>query len=224
MSNKFLKYFLWAVFFFCLGASLTSCQKDSDQAFNPCISGNCEARAYPDPVSQPNAYQDDNGYWHLFYEGASYFTLVLKYGLTKQMDAANQPQILTEYTTDTWLTAINGYSFWSSRYNPLGSDYTQNFQTVIADTMVVVSILPSEVKEMNNMSGQYYRDCMTPGCGLGPKPTVRPNIAHKSKASFMYFPEQAQTHDTVTVFLSTSFSERGTLEQEIVESEVKIIL
>ena len=228
MSKKWFEWFMIATACFALGASMCSCTKDPI-GFDPCVGGDCYVNAYPDPVSQPNAYQDDNGYWHLQYEGSKYFSLVMKYSLTKEMGADNQPQIETTYDTDTWLIAKNGYSFWSSRYNPLGSDYTQNFQTIIADTMVVVSIPPNEIEEMNNMSGQYYRDCYNPGCGLGPVPSVKPNIAHKSKAIFMYWPEQAVSHDTVSVSLYTTFKSReytseGLYESVSVETNVNVIL
>lgn len=201
---------------------ITSCQKE-DLGSSPCINGNCYTELYPDPVSQPNAFKDDNGYWHLQYEGAKYASIIVKYALTKQMNAANQPWIKTEYTTDTWLVAKDGYRMWSSRYNPLGSDYTQNFQMAIADTMVVVTIPKSEVQEMNNMSGQYYRDCYNPSCGLGPKPKIQPGLSHRSKALLTYFPEQALVHDTVQVFFKSTFRPEGE-EGVVVRDTINIIL
>ena len=278
MSNKFFKYFLWAVLFLCLGASMTSCQKEEtiseEELFlecqrnhyssegligvyvcaygpmesivnNPnipysvrsyvekhldnlppeggqCINGPCEVNIIPDPVGQPDAFLDDNGYWHLKYNGAKYFQAKVKFSLSKLGNSA-RPDIYTQYTTDKWMLAKNGYSFWSSRYNPLGSDYTNNFRTAIADTMVVVSILPSEVKEMTNSSGQYYRDCYTDGCGVGPEPKSFSSVDHTTKAQFLYMPDMAVVHDTITAYFKTYFYNEN-FEEEVVETTFKAIL
>ena len=204
--------------------SLGSCEKQ-EIPYYPCIDGDCGLVAIPDPVSQPNAWLDSNNYWHLNYEGSKYFALVLKYDMTKKLNGGGQPYITTEYSTDTWLINLGEYKLWSSRYNPLGSDYTQNFQMALANEVVEVSIPSSEITEMMNMSGQYYRECFSSGCGLGPEPKVRANVGHRSKAIFTYFPEQAQVHDTITVQLKTWFgSSEMFYEDIIVKNEIKIIL
>ena len=41
----------------------------------PCINGDCEAEFTINPLSQPNAYQDQNGYWHIKHMGVNYFTI-----------------------------------------------------------------------------------------------------------------------------------------------------
>ena len=222
MSQKWFEWFMIATACFALGASMCSCTKE-DLGSDICIDGPCSVNIYPDPVGQPNAVLDENGYWHLEYTGAKYFQTVIKYSLTKLQGSA-RPNIQTTYTTDTWMLAKDGYRFWSSRYNPLGSDYTMNFQRAIADTMVVVSILPSEVKEMTNVSGQYYRDCYNPGCGLGPEPRVFSSVPHKSKAQFIYMPDMARVNDTISIDYTTTFSKNNGLETEIVESNIKVIL
>ena len=186
-----------------------------------CINGPCEVSIVPDPVGQPNAVLDENGYWHLEYTGAKYFQAKLKFSLSKLSNSA-RPDIVTEYTSDKWYLAKDGYSFWSSRYNPLGSDYTQNFRTAIADTMVIVSILPSEVKEMINATGQYYRDCNTIGCGIGPKPRSFSSVNHTTKAQFLYMPEMAVVHDTMTAYFTTRFYNEN-FKEEVIESEFKVI-
>ena len=187
-----------------------------------CINGPCNVEIIPDPAGQPNAYQDDNGYWHLEYTGAKYFQAKLKFSLSKLGNSA-RPDIVTEYTSDKWMLAKDGFSFWSSRYNPLGSDYTNNFRTAIADTMVVVSIPPNEVKELVNASGQYYRDCNSPGCGIGPEPKSFSGVGHTTKAQFLYFPDMARVHDTIRAYFTTSFYNEN-FKEEVVKSELKIIL
>ncbi len=187
-----------------------------------CINGPCTVDVFPDPVGQPNAYQDENGYWHLEYTGAKYFQAKLKFSPTKLGNPA-RPDIVTEYTSDKWMLAKNGFSFWSARYNPLGSEYTQNFRTAIADTMVVVSIPPSEITEMVNASGQYYRDCVTAECGVGPKPKSFSSLNFTTKTQFLYFPEMARVSDTITAYFTTSFYNEN-FDEEVVESQIKVIL
>lgn len=187
-----------------------------------CINGPCDVQIMPDPVGQPDAYLDENGYWHLQHTGAQYFQAKLKFSLSKLSNSA-RPDISTTYTTDKWYLAKDGYSFWSSRYNPLGSDYTQNFRTAIADTMVVVSILPSEIVEMTNASGQYYRDCVGNQCGLGPEPKSFSSVNHTTKTQFLYMPEMAAVHDTLTAYFTTRFHNEN-FEEEVIESELKVIL
>ena len=187
-----------------------------------CINGPCTVQVFPDPVGQPNAVLDENGYWHLEYIGAKYFQAKVKFSLAKLGNAA-RPDIVTTYTTDKWYLARNGFSFWSSRYNPLGSEYTENFRTAIADTVVSVSIPPSEITELINASGQYYRDCIDPSCGIGPQPRSFSSVNHTTKAQFLYMPEMAVVHDTITAFFTTHFYNEN-FEEEVVETKAKFIL
>jgi hypothetical protein len=235
MSNKSFLQFLVAVLLFCLGVSVASCEKEEqileepllEEIENPvlegqCINGPCDVEIIPDPVGQPDAYLDDNGYWHLTYNGAKYFQAKVKFSLSKLSNSA-RPDIVTSYTTDKWYLAANGYSYWSARYNPLGSDYTNNFRTAIADTMVVVSIPPAEIVEMTNSSGQYYRDCNAAHCGVGPQPKSYSSVNHTTKAQFLYMPEMAVVHDTITAYFTTRFYNEN-FEEEVVESTFKAIL
>ena len=208
-----------------LVVSLISCEQEDtflDTESGQCINGPCNVEVIPDPEGQPNAYQDDKGYWHLDYTGANYFQTKLKFSLSKLSNAA-RPDIVTEYTSDKWMLAKDGFSFWSSRFNPLGSDFTNNFRTAIADTMVVVSIPLSEITELVNASGQYYRDCNSEGCGLGPEPRSFSGVGFTTKAQFLYFPEMAVVHDTIRTSFTTIFYNEN-FKEEIVETELKIIL
>ena len=53
---------------------LASCSKE-EITLGVCVDGDCNAQFYIDEQVQPNAYQDDNGYWHIEFYGPKYFTI-----------------------------------------------------------------------------------------------------------------------------------------------------
>ena len=62
------KFFLKIPITCLLVVSLISCEQEDtliDTESGQCINGPCNVEVIPDPVGQPSANQDDNGYWHL---------------------------------------------------------------------------------------------------------------------------------------------------------------
>lgn len=67
-----------------------------------CVDGSCDAQFYIDELVQPNAYQDNNGYWHIEFYGPKYFTI------RGELDEMNYevngvPLVETIYDSDYWV-------------------------------------------------------------------------------------------------------------------------
>ena len=60
---------------FSLVSFFWACSPEELPSPYPCINGDCEAEFTINPLSQPNAYQDMNGYWHIQHMGINYFTI-----------------------------------------------------------------------------------------------------------------------------------------------------
>ena len=57
-----------------IGFLLASCSKEEISPY-PCLDGDCGALFFIDEQVQPNAYEDENGYWHIEFYGPKYFTI-----------------------------------------------------------------------------------------------------------------------------------------------------
>ena len=95
---------------------LASCSKE-DITLGVCVDGDCTARFFIDELVQPNAYQDENGYWHIEFYGPKYFTIR---GELDQVNAVvnNVPLIMTEYDSDYWV-AFDSINFTVPTYSVL---------------------------------------------------------------------------------------------------------
>jgi hypothetical protein len=67
-----------------------------------CVDGSCDAQFYIDELVQPNAYQDNTGYWHIEFYGPKYFTI------RGELDEMNYevngvPLVETIYDSDYWV-------------------------------------------------------------------------------------------------------------------------
>ena len=120
--------------------------------------------------------------------------------------------IETEWDSNYWFTAINGVTMWTSFYNPLTSNYSQDLSFIFATETTEITITLGEIEEILNLSGRYLRED-----SLGPKITTRSNKNYKSKKSFIFLKEMIG--DTVTIFIKTNYANL----QEI-EETIKVIL
>ena len=103
-----------------LGILLASCSKEDILNPYPCIDGDCNAYFYIDEQVQPNAYQDNNGYWHIEFRGPKYFTI------RGELDELNNhyvingvPLIEVGYDSDYWV-AFDTIKFTVPTYSFLG--------------------------------------------------------------------------------------------------------
>ena len=97
----------------------------------PCINGDCEAVFTINPLSQPNAYQDNNGYWHVFHEGINYFTIDGNLSkLYPEFEVKGEPLVETGYDSNYWVW-IHNLQFTVPLYSFLGYFTSGDFNNPI---------------------------------------------------------------------------------------------
>lgn len=97
----------------------------------PCVDGDCNAEFVINPLSQPNAYQDGNGFWHVFHEGINYFTIDgFLDEISDEYKINGVPLIETGYDSDYWVW-INNFQFTVPLYSFLGYFTGGGFNTPI---------------------------------------------------------------------------------------------
>ena len=96
---------------------LASCSKE-DITLGVCVDGDCTAKFFIDELVQPNAYQDDNGYWHIEFYGPKYFTIRGELDELSTAVVNGVPLVMTEYDSDYWV-AFDSIHFTVPTYSVL---------------------------------------------------------------------------------------------------------
>ena len=220
MKQKWFEWLLVALTCFFLGASLCSCTYQEEIVEieqGVCVFGPCEVSIYPDPAGQPNAYLDDNGYYHIEYFGPKYFGLKAQYSYLKGMYAPGSiPTIKTEWDSNFWYTNLGGVILWSNLYNPLGSDYTMNFSMALASETRQITVSLNEVPEIYNITGQYIREG-----SKGPMQTSGSGVDFWGKKMFTLMPEMVG--DTIQITANTVFAYDSGKSEEFF-NEINLII
>lgn len=102
----------------------------------PCIDGDCDAIFRIDTISQPNTYQDVNGYYHVEHMGINYFTISGDLDIVHpEFEVNNVPQVEVGYDSNYWVW-INSFSFTVPLYSFLGYFTSGDFNNPIpVDTL-----------------------------------------------------------------------------------------
>ncbi|MDB4378334.1 hypothetical protein N9Z41_01050 [bacterium] len=97
-----------------------ACSPEEEIINSPCLDGDCNAEFVINPISQPYAYEDENGYWHLFHMGVNYFTIdgVLDEMLPEYY-INKVPSVETAYDSNYWIW-IQNFRFTVPLYSFLG--------------------------------------------------------------------------------------------------------
>ena len=218
MSKKWFEWFMIATACFALGASMCSCTAEDDPlGEGACMLGDCSVTMKPDPANQPDAYQDSNGYWHIKYYGANYFSIKASYSpLKNRYMVGGVPTIYAYWDTSYWYRIAGEVLMWASSYTPFG-DFTNNWTYAIANNTYQISIENiSEIDEIMNISGQYMRNGI-----LGPDIKTKPYTKLYTKFVASLFPEMVG--DTITIWNESHFAYDSDQKVEIL-SEIKVIV
>jgi len=161
------------------------------------VCGGCSTEVYPNPINQPNAYLDLNGYWHIEYYGATYSNWNVEYsGVSDNFNVNNIPTIRSTFITDWWYT-LGTAGLMSSYYSPFGQ-WTQGFRRVIANTHVQLQI-EINTNEVFNASGAFTRDGELQGI-----PTSYSRADNTTQVVMQNFREM--DNDTITLVFETEFA------------------
>tara|TARA_Y100000114_G_C11741658_1_gene319293 strand:- start:1027 stop:1665 length:639 start_codon:yes stop_codon:yes gene_type:complete len=199
---------------------LASCSKE-DITLGVCVDGDCTARFFIDELVQPNAYQDENGYWHIEFYGPKYFTIR---GELDEVNAVvnNVPLIMTEYDSDYWV-AFDSINFTVPTYSVLswftGGGYNNpvpvgNMEYTLTDLAQIQPPLNIAGYQINK---HFCWECPYAETLLG----TRSRYTYEPRQQF--YLDNEMVGDTLQVFMKTTFNiDLG--DSQIVEESFKIIV
>ena len=199
---------------------LASCSKE-DITLGVCVDGDCTARFFIDELVQPNAYQDENGYWHIEFYGPKYFTIR---GELDEVNAVvnNVPLIMTEYDSDYWV-AFDSINFTVPTYSVLswftGGGYNNpvpvgNMEYTLTDLAQIQPPLNIAGYQINK---HFCWECPYAETLLG----TRSRYTYEPRQQF--YLDNEMVGDILQVFMKTTFNiDLG--DSQIIEESFKIIV
>ena len=199
---------------------LASCSKE-DITLGVCVDGDCTARFFIDELVQPNAYQDENGYWHIEFYGPKYLTIR---GELDEVNAVvnNVPLIMTEYDSDYWV-AFDSINFTVPTYSVLswftGGGYNNpvpvgNMEYTLTDLAQIQPPLNIAGYQINK---HFCWECPYAETLLG----TRSRYTYEPRQQF--YLDNEMVGDTLQVFMKTTFNiDLG--DSQIIEESFKIIV
>lgn len=108
------------------------CTTDMPEKPYPCLDGNCNGEYWIKEDSQPNAYMDDNGYWHVYHMGVNYFSIKGNLDkLNEQYVINGVPLIEVAFDSDYWVW-FNNIQFTVPVYSFLGYFTSGDFEDPIS--------------------------------------------------------------------------------------------
>ena len=199
---------------------LASCSKE-DITLGVCVDGDCTARFFIDELVQPNAYQDENGYWHIEFYGPKYFTIR---GELDEVNAVvnNVPLIMTEYDSDYWV-AFDSINFTVPTYSVLswftGGGY--NNPVPVGNMEYTLTDL-AQIQPPLNIAGYQINKHFCWEC-----PYAETLLGTKSRYTYeprqQFYLDNEMVGDTLQVFMKTTFNiDLG--DSQIIEESFKIIV
>ena len=161
------------------------------------VCGGCTTDIYPDPINQPNAYFDSNGYWHIEYYGATYSNWTVEYsGVSDSFNANGIPTIRSTFITDWWYT-LGTAGLMVSYYSPWGT-WTQGFRQAIANIHQQLRITIN-TDEVFNSSGAFTRDGQLQGVA-----SSHSRNDNTTQVVLQHFRDME--NDTITLVYETEFA------------------
>ena len=179
------------------------------------ICGDCLTEVYPNQVNQPNAFLDDNGFWHIEWYGATYSNWDVEYsGINDSFKVNGIPLIKSSFVTDFWYT-LNSVGLMTSYYS-LWGDFSQGFQNAIATAHREI-VITLNTDEIFNSSGAFTRDGELQG---GPVSYSRED--YTTQVVLQHFEEM--NNDTITLIYQTEFAYDDENYRQVKTDSIKYIV
>ena len=194
-----------------LGFLLASCSKEEITPY-PCLDGNCNSFYELDSLVSPNAYQDENGYWHIEHQGINYFTIQGNIDeLHSEYIINGVPLVETAYDSNYWVW-INNITFTVPLYSILGYFTSGNFTTPISIGNLTYTIedMANNFPPLNIVGYSYNPNSQIEDLGTYSKYNYNPRQQ-------IFFDNQ-MVGDTAKIVIETRFP-----EDIIVNNELNII-
>lgn len=200
---------------------LASCSKE-DITLGVCVDGDCNAQFFIDEQVQPNAYQDENGYWHIEFYGPKYFTIRGELDELSTAVVNGVPLVMTEYDSDYWV-AFDSIHFTVPTYSVLswftGGGYNNpvpvgNLEYTLTD---LAQIQPPLNIAGYQLSKHFCWECPYAETLLG----TRSRYTYEPRQQF--YLDNEMVGDTLQVFVKSTFNiDLG--DRQVVEDSFKIIV
>lgn len=202
---------------------LFACGKEEYPEPYPCKDGNCQSVFKIDRELNPEAYLDNNGYWHIKYRELKYFTIEGELDELYEDYIINKvPLVEVAYDTDYWVW-INNLTFQIPIYSLFGLFSNENYNTPIP-----VGNLEYTITDMAknhpplNIAGYQITDKMCMDCPYTPTLfDTYSKYTYNPRHMFLFIPEMVG--DTVNIFIEARFGEK---EKNMVKDNhhLKIVL
>tara|TARA_B110000285_G_scaffold48761_1_gene55272 strand:+ start:3861 stop:4562 length:702 start_codon:yes stop_codon:yes gene_type:complete len=161
---------------------------------------------YIDEATQPDLYQDSDGYYHIQFNGPRYFTIKGELEEEKVPEFVNGvPLTETSFDTDYWIW-IEGLTFTVPLYSPFASFADDLFYVPIPVGNMILRICDL-VKggEIFNIAGYTYNEkvcgnCPYSGFNMG---TYSKNTLNPQQNIYL---DQTMKGDTLKVFVKTKYN------------------
>ena len=200
---------------------LASCSKE-DITLGVCITGDCNAQFFIDEQVQPNAYQDENGYWHIEFYGPKYFTIRGELDELSTAVVNGVPLVMTEYDSDYWV-AFDSIHFTVPTYSVLswftGGGY--NNPVPVGNMEYTLTDL-AQVQPPLNIAGYQITEHFCWEC-----PYAEGLLGTRSRYTYeprqQFYLDNEMVGDTLQVFVKSTFNiDLG--DRQVVEDSFKIIV
>ena len=200
---------------------LASCSKE-DITLGVCITGDCNAQFFIDEQVQPNAYQDENGYWHIEFYGPKYFTIRGELDELSTAVVNGVPLVMTEYDSDYWV-AFDSIHFTVPTYSVLswftGGGY--NNPVPVGNMEYTLTDL-AQVQPPLNIAGYQITKHFCWEC-----PYAEGLLGTRSRYTYeprqQFYLDNEMVGDTLQVFVKSTFNiDLG--DRQVVEDSFKIIV
>tara|TARA_R110002012_G_scaffold192855_1_gene360458 strand:+ start:459 stop:1100 length:642 start_codon:yes stop_codon:yes gene_type:complete len=200
---------------------LAACSKE-DITLGVCVDGDCNAQFFIDEQVQPNAYQDENGYWHIEFYGPKYFTIRGELDELSTAVVNGVPLVMTEYDSDYWV-AFDSIHFTVPTYSVLswftGGGY--NNPVPVGNLEYTLTDL-AQIQPPLNIAGYQLSKHFCWEC-----PYAETLLGTKSRYTYeprqQFYLDNEMVGDTLQVFVKSTFNiDLG--DRQVVEDSFKIIV
>ena len=164
----------------------------------PCL-GDCDTEFIIDSLVSPGAYQDDNGYWHITYQGYNYFTIKGNISELHPHYIVNDvPLLETIFDSNYWIW-IDNITFTVPLYSVLGYFTGGGFINPIpvGNLTYTIEDMANNFPPLNIVGYSYYPGSILEELG--------------TKSNYNYTPQQQiffdneMVGDTAKIFIKTIF-------------------
>lgn len=184
---------------------LLACSKGEYFEPYPCKDGNCQSVFKIDNQVSPDSYLDNNGYWHVEFNGIKYFTIEGELDeLNKDYITNKSPLVEVAYDTDYWVW-INNLTFRVPVYSLFGLFSDQNYNSPIPiDNLEYTITDMAKNHPPLNIAGYQITSNTCMECPYTPTLfDVYSKYTYKPRHMFLFLPEMKG--DTINVFIETKF-------------------